>query len=74
MFLKVHAIVHNERILLNVDEIDSVQELKEGSKYYEAYPGAKSVIRINDKVLPVKETVVQIEHLIGKNTPILGGK
>lgn len=76
MFLKVHAIFHNERILLNVDEIISVQEMKEGSKYYEAYgtSGAKSVIRINDRVLPVKETVVQIEHLIGKNMPILGGK
>lgn len=74
MFLKVHAVVHNERILLNVDEIVSVQEIKEGSKYYEAYPGAKSVIRIDDRILPVKETVVQIEHLIGKNTPIIGGK
>lgn len=76
MFLKVHAIVHNERILLNVDEIDSVQELKEGSKYYEAYgtAGARSVIRINDRILPVKETVVQIEHLMNKKIPILGGK
>ena len=74
MFLKVHAIFHNERILLNVDEIISVQEMKEGSKYYEAYPGAKSVIRIDDRVLPVKETVVQIEHLIGKNVTILRGK
>lgn len=76
MFLKVHAIFNNERILLNVDEIEAIQELKEGSKYFETYgaAGAKTIIKINDRVLPVKETVIQIEHLMSKKMPILGGK
>jgi len=76
MFLKVHGIVNNERIMLNVDDIEAIQELKEGSKFYETYgtAGAKTIIRINDRVLPVRETVIQIEHLMCKKMPILGGK
>ena len=74
MFIQLHGVLENERILLNVYEIEAIQELKKGSKYYETYgeKGAKTVIRIGGKTLPVKESIVQITHAL-KGVQLIGG-
>lgn len=74
MFIQLHGVLGNERILLNVYEIKAIQEIKKGSKYYETYreKGAKTVIRIGDNSLPVKESIVSITHAL-KGVQLIGG-
>lgn len=74
MFIALHGVLGNERILLNVYEIEAIQELKKGSKYYETYgeKGAKTVVRIGGNPLPVKESIVQITHAL-KGVQLIGG-
>lgn len=64
MFLKLHGIISNEKILINTEYIEAIQEITSDSKTYKAYfdAGAKSVIRIGGRTLPVKESVTQIEN------------
>lgn len=64
MFLKLHGIISNEKILINTEYIEAIQEITSDSKTYKAYfeAGAKSVIRVGGKTLPVKESVTQIEN------------
>lgn len=64
MFLKLHGIISNEKILINPEYIEAIQEITSDSKTYKAYfdAGAKTVIRIGGKTLPVKESVTQIEN------------
>lgn len=65
MFIKLHGAVCNNRIAFNVDHIEAIQEIKEGSKYYDFHTknGAKSIISISGNSIPVKESITQIEHL-----------
>ena len=74
MFIQLHGVLGNERILLNVYEIEAIQEIKKGSKYYETYggKGAKTVIRIGGNPLPVKESIVSITHVL-KGVQLIGG-
>jgi len=78
MFLKLHGVMSNEKILVNTDFIEAIQEISEGSKYYSTYgkAGAKTVIRVGGKTLPVKESVIQIENKFKPPVPkkTLGGK
>lgn len=64
MFLKLHGIISNEKIIINTEYIEAIQEITSDSKTYKAYfdAGAKSVIRIGGKTLPAKESVTQIEN------------
>ena len=64
MFLKLHGIISNEKIIINTEYIEAIQEITSDSKTYKAYfdAGAKSVIRIGGRTLPVKESVTQIEN------------
>jgi uncharacterized protein (DUF1330 family) len=64
MFLKLHGIFSNEKIIINTEYIEAIQEITSDSKTYKAYfeAGAKSVIRIGGRTLPVKESVTQIEN------------
>lgn len=62
MFLKLHGIISNEKILINIEYIEAIQEISDKSKTYKTYfdAGAKTVIRIGGRTLPVKESVTQI--------------
>ena len=64
MILKLHGIISNEKILINTEYIEAIQEITSDSKTYKTYyeAGAKSVIRIGGRTLPVKESVTQIEN------------
>lgn len=77
MFLKLHGVMSNEKILINTNYIEAIQEITEGSKYYSTYgqAGAKTVIRVGGKTLPVKESVRQIENRFNGPVPkvMIGG-
>lgn len=66
MFIKLHGIVDNNRIVINVDKIEAMQEIKKGSKYIDFHTknGAKTVISINGNTVPVMESITQIEHIL----------
>lgn len=74
MFIKVHGINFNERIILNVEDIQALQELKDGSKY-QIYKdkGAKTVLRLSDGTLPVKESIITLENVLKNAELIVGG-
>lgn len=77
MFLKLHGIISNEKILINTEHIEAIQEISSESKTYKTYfdAGAKSVIEIKGAPLPVKESVVQIENKFKSIAPYpLGGE
>ena len=77
MFLKLHGILSNEKIVINTEYIEAIQEITSASKTYKAYfdAGAKTVIRVGGKTLPVKESVVQIENKFKSFSPCsLGGE
>ena len=66
MFIKLHGI-KNIRMIVNVDEIKAIQEITEDSKhaiYMES--GAKTLIHIDDKLLPIKESIIQVENKLKK--------
>ena len=64
MFIKLHGVISNEKIVINVKYIEVMQEISKDSKNYASYyqAGARSLIRVNGKTLPVKETIIQIEN------------
>ena len=51
MFLKLHGVMSNEKILINTEFIEAVQEISPDSKTYKAYyeAGAKTVIRVRSR-------------------------
>lgn len=72
MFVKLHGVL-GARLLVNTDHVRAFQELVEGSKYaVNMESGAKSLIQIDDKLVPVKESIIQIENIL-KKADIFGG-
>ena len=68
-FIALHG-VKGIRLIINLDSVKTFQEITTDSKYAEHLEsGAKTMIHIDDKVLPVKESIVQVKNLISK----LGG-
>ena len=76
MFLTLH-LESDEKININTDYIEAIQEITEGSKYYSTYgqAGAKTVIRVGGKTLPIKESIQQIENRFKAPVPkvMIGG-
>ncbi len=69
MFLKLHGTISNEKIIINTEYIEAIQEITSASKTYKAYFDAGA------KTLPVKESVVQIENKFKSFAPYqLGGE
>ena len=67
MFIKLHGAVGN-RLIISVDAIKAVQEITKESKYWETYgkAGVKALIQIDDKLVLVKDSVIQIENMLKK--------
>ena len=62
MFIKLHG-VKGARLLFNVDHIRAFQEITEDSKYaVNKESGAKSLIQVDDKLIPVRESIVISER------------
>lgn len=66
MFIKLH--VDDTRLILNVNEIETIQEIKNGSKYHDYCTkyGAKTIIKVKGTIIPVKESITQVEHMLKK--------
>lgn len=74
MFIKLHGIL-GQRIAINLDDIQIIQEIAESSKYAKyAESGAKSAIVVGGEVLLVKNSFVQIENILKKVEQIGGAK
>ncbi|MBR5943826.1 MAG: hypothetical protein IKZ94_02640 [Lachnospiraceae bacterium] len=72
MFIKLHG-VKGARLLFNVDHIRAFQEITEDSKYaVNKESGAKSLIQVDDKLIPVRESIVEIQNII-KKAELFGG-
>lgn len=67
MFIKLHGAVGN-RLIINVEAIKAVQEITKESKYWKTYgeAGVKSLLQIDDKLVPVKDSAIQIENRLKK--------
>lgn len=72
MFIKLHG-VKGARLLFNVVHIRAFQEITEDSKYaVNKESGAKSLIQVDDKLIPVRESIVEIQNII-KKAELFGG-
>ena len=72
MFIKLHG-VKGARLLFNVDHIRAFQEITEDSKSaVNKESGAKSLIQVDDKLIPVRESIVEIQNII-KKAELFGG-
>jgi len=72
MFIKLHG-VKGARLLINPEYVRAFQELTPDSKYaVNMESGAKSLVQIDDKLVPVKDSIVQIDNLL-KKAGLIGG-
>lgn len=72
MFIQLHG-VKGARILFNVDHIRAFQEITDDSKYaVNKASGAKSLVQVDDKLVPVKDSITQISHALRK-AKLIGG-
>ncbi len=74
MFIKLHGVL-GQRLAINLDDIQAVQEILDNSKYSKALEsGAKSAITVGGEVILVKNSFVQIENILKKVEQIGGTK
>lgn len=72
MFIKLRGIL-GYRLIVNVNMIHAVQEITEESKYSEFLEhGAKCMLQIDDKVIPIKDSIVQVENMLKKHGNVGG--
>lgn len=66
MFIPLKGL-KNSRLSVNLDHVRAFQEITPDSKYSEYLTsGAHTMVQIDDKVVPVKDTIIQIKNLISK--------
>lgn len=72
MFIQLHG-VKGARLVVNVDHVRAFQEITDDSKFavYKEY-GAKSLVQIDDKLVPVRDSITQISHALRK-AKLIGG-
>jgi len=74
MFIKLHGVL-GQRLAINLDDIQAVQEILDNSKYSKALEsGAKSAITVGGEVILVKNSFTQIENILKKVEQIGGTK
>lgn len=72
MFIKLHG-VKGARLLINPDHVRAFQEITKDSKYAEYLEsGAKSLVQIDDKLVPVKDSIIEINNML-KKSGLIGG-
>ena len=68
-FIELHGARANERILIPIENIRLIEELKRGGRHYpvlEAEQDAKTLINSDGMTFAVKESYRQIKNLIEK--------
>lgn len=74
MFIKLHGVL-GQRLAINLDDIQAIQEILDNSKYSKALEsGAKSAITVGGEVILVKNSFTQIENILKKVEQIGGAK
>ena len=74
MFIKLHGVL-GQRLAINLDNIQAIQEILDNSKYSKALEsGAKSAITVGGEVILVKNSFTQIENILKKVEQIGGTK
>lgn len=74
MFIKLHGVL-GQRLAINLDDIQAIQEILDNSKYSKALEsGAKSAITVGGEAILVKNSFVQIENILKKVEQIGGAK
>lgn len=74
MFIKLHGVL-GQRLAINLDDIQAIQEILDNSKYSKALEsGAKSAITVAGEVILVKNSFTQIENILKKVEQIGGTK
>ena len=64
MFIQLHG-VKGARLLINIEHVRAFQEITDDSKYaVNKESGAKSLVQIDDKLVPVKDSITQINHIL----------
>ncbi len=59
--------VKGARLIFNVDHIRAFQEITSESKYAEYLAsGAQTMVQLDDKLVPVKESIIQIRNQLRK--------
>ena len=72
MFIKLHG-VKGARLIVNTKHIRAFQEITEDSKYaVNKESGAKSLVQIDDKLVPIRDSIVEVMHII-KDAADVGG-
>lgn len=72
MFIRLKGIKGN-RLVFNIASIEAIQEITSDSKHSEYLEhGAKSILVIDNKIIPVKDSIIQIENKL-KKLGVLGG-
>lgn len=62
--------VKGARLIFNVNHIRAFQEITSESKYAEYLAsGAQTMVQLDDKLVPVKESIIQVKNILNK----LGG-
>lgn len=66
MFIKLHG-VKGARLLFNLDHVRAAQEITDDSKYaVNKESGAKSLVQVDDKLIPVRESIIEIQNILKK--------
>lgn len=74
MFIKLHGVL-GQRLAINLDDIQAIQEILDNSKYSKALEsGAKCAITVGGEAILVKNSFVQIENILKKTEQIGGTK
>ena len=72
MFIKLHG-VKGARLIVNTKHIRAFQEITEDSKYaVNKESGAKSLVQIDDKLVPVRDSIIEIRNIM-KKADLFGG-
>lgn len=72
MFIKLHG-VKGARLLINPDHVRAFQEITDDSKYaVNKEWGAKSLVQVDDKLVPVKDSIIEINNIL-KKSGLIGG-
>ena len=66
MFISLRGLKQS-RLIVNTDHVRAFQEITPDSKYADYLTsGAHTMAQIDDKVVPVKDSIIQIKNIINK--------
>ena len=72
MFIQLHG-VKGARLLINIEHVRAFQEITDDSKYASyKESGAKSLIQIDNNLIAVRDSIIEIRNIM-KKADLFGG-